>query len=139
MKRVIGLLVILSLALSGCGLQRIKEQKAKFTETNNQLVGKTYDDLIKEKGVPTGEAKLSNGGKVVEYFNSSTETSGGGSYSTPTTTYVPNPNGGVGTWVQGQQQQHIPVSSHTLSCKLNFVISPQNIIESWKTDGNKCY
>ncbi|MBK9161256.1 MAG: hypothetical protein IPM27_06785 [Nitrosomonadales bacterium] len=139
MKRVIAILAILSLVLSGCGLQRIKEQKARFTEVNNQLVGKTYDDLIKEKGVPTGEAKLSNGGRVVEYFNSSTETSGGGSYSTPTTTYVPNPNGGAGAWVQGQQQQHIPVRSTNMVCKLNFVISPQNIIESWKAVGNKCY
>ncbi|MDP1634668.1 MAG: hypothetical protein Q8L69_08290, partial [Gallionellaceae bacterium] len=106
MKKVIGLLVILSLALSGCGQQRIKEQKAKFTETNNQLVGRTYDDLIKEKGVPTGEAKLSDGSKVVEYFNSSTVISGGGSYTTSTTTYVPNPNGGAGSWVDGQKQQH---------------------------------
>lgn len=139
MKKVIFVVMVISFTLSGCKLAQIKEQKAKFTETNNQLVGKTYDDLIKEKGVPTGEAKLSNGGKVVEYFHSSTETSGGGSYSTPTTTYVPNPYGGAGVWVQGQQQKHIPVRSEEMTCKLNFVISPQNIIESWKADGNKCY
>lgn len=139
MKIIIVVLAIMSLSLSGCGLQRIKEQKAKFKETNNQLVGKTYDDLIKEKGVPTGEAKLTNGGKVVEYSKSSTETSGGGSYSVPTTTYVPNPYGGAGAWVRGQQQRHTSVSSETLNCNLNFVITPQNIIESWKADGNKCY
>lgn len=139
MKKIFLLWVILSFGLSGCAQQRIKEQKAKFAETNNQLVGKTYDDLIKEIGVPTGEAKLSDGGKVVEYSNSGTETSGGGSFAMPTTTYVPNPYGGAGTWVQSQQQQHAPIRSKNMTCKLDFIISPQNIIESWKADGNKCY
>ena len=139
MNKIILLCVTMSLSLSGCGLTQIKEQKAKFVEANNQLVGKTYDDLIKEYGVPTGDAKLSDGGKVVEYYKSSTEIWGGGSYSISTPIYVPNTNGGVGTWIYNQQQHNSPVNSTTESCKLDFVISSKNVIESWKARGNACY
>lgn len=133
MRQIFVLITIL--ALSGCGLARIQEQKEKFAEVNNLLVGKTYDDMVKARGVPTREATLSTGGKVVEYSKSSTTTSGGGSYAVPTTAYIPS----TGTWVQGTQQQAVPVRSHTSSCTLNFVISPSGIVETWKAEGNACY
>lgn len=138
-NKIISLVVIVSLSLSGCGLAQIKEQRAKFVAKNKQLVGNTYDDLIKEYGVPTGEVKLSDGGMVVEYLKSSTAIWGGGSYFVSTPIYVPNPNGGAGTWIYSQQQQYIPVNSVTESCKLDFVISPKKIIENWKARGNACY
>jgi hypothetical protein len=132
------LVLILLLALSACGLARIKEQKEQFARLNDQLVGKTYDDLLKTRGVPIREASLSTGGKVVVYEKSETTMSGGGSLTVPSSAYVANPYGG-GTWVHGTQQRALPVRSHTWSCALTFIISPASVVESWKAEGNACY
>ncbi len=139
MKKIMLLCAILCFALSGCVTQRIKERQAKFEAKNNQLIGKTYDDLIKGSGVPSGEAKLSDGSRIVEYLTSQTTISGGGSYPYPVTTYVPNRNGVGGFWVYSEGERSIPVTSTTYYCKLDFTVSAQNIVQSWKAEGNHCY
>ena len=139
MKKIIWLCAMFSLVLSGCGTQRIKERQAKFEEKNNQLIGKTYDDLIRGSGVPTGEAKLSDGSRIVEYSSSHITISGGGSYPVPISTYVPNRSGVGGFWIYSEMERNIPVSSSTYYCKLDFTVSTQNIIQSWKAEGNHCY
>ena len=139
MKKIILLCMIFSFVLSGCNTQRLKEQHAKFEEKYNQLIGKTYDDLIRREGVPTGEAKLSDGSRVVEYLNSQTSISGGGSYPVPISTYIPNLSGTGGVWVYGEMERSNPVLSRTYYCKLDFIVSAQSIIQSWKAEGNHCY
>ncbi len=139
MKKIIGLCAILAFAFSGCGTQRIKELQAKYEAMNDQFIGKTYDELVRGKGVPTGEAKLTDGSRIVEYFSSETIVSGGGSYPVPVSTYVPNQNGVGGVWIYGEKERSFPVSSRTYYCKLDFTISHQNLIKSWKAEGNHCY
>jgi len=139
MKKIVWLCAILSFVLSGCNTQRIKELQAKFEEKNNQYIGKTYDDLIRGLGVPTGEARLSDGSRVVEYSSSQTIISGGGSYPVPVSTYVPNQSGVGGFWFYSERERNIPVSSRTHYCKLDFNVSVLNVIQSWRAEGNHCY
>ncbi len=139
MKKIILLCAALSLALPGCVTQRMKERQAKFEAKNNQLIGKTYDDLIRGSGVPSGEAKLTDGGRIVEYLTSQTTISGGGSYPVTVSTYVPNQNGMGGFWVYSEGERSIPITSSTYYCKLDFTVSAQNIIQSWRAEGNHCY
>lgn len=139
MKKIIGLCAIIVFACSGCGTQRIKELQAKYEGRNNQFIGKTYDELIRGLGVPSGEATLTDGSRIVEYSGSETVISGGGSYPVPVSSYVPNPNGVGGFWVYGEKERSLPVSSSTYYCKLDFTISPKNLVQSWKAKGNRCY
>lgn len=139
MKKIVWLGMLLPFAFAGCETQQIKEQHAKFEEKNNQFIGKTYDDLIRGKGVPTGEATLSDGSRVVEYLSSETMISGGGSYPVPVSTYVPNQSGTGGVWIYGEKERNVPVSSRTSWCKLDFILSAKSIIQSWKAEGNHCY
>ncbi len=139
MKKTICACVVLALALSGCETQRIKERQAKFEESNNRLIGKSYDDLVRKTGVPSGEAKLTDGSRRVEYLNRQTTISGGGSYPVPIATYIPNRNGVGGFWVYTEGERTIPITSNTYYCKLDFTVSPQNIVVSWSAEGNHCY
>ena len=139
MKKVVCLCVLLALVSSGCETQRIKERQARFEEKNNRLIGKSYDDLVGGVGVPTGEAKLSDGSRIVEYLNRQTMISGGGSYPVPISTYIPNRNGVGGFWVYTEGERTISITSNTYYCKLDFTVSAQNIVQSWKAEGNQCY
>ncbi len=139
MKKSILICLSLLVALPGCGTQRIKEQQAKYESNNNQLIGKTYDDLVRTLGVPSGEAKLSDGSKIVEYSSSQIRISGGGSYPIPVSIYVPNQNGVGGRWINSERERSLPVSSKTYFCKLDFTLSAESIVLSWKAEGNHCY
>jgi len=129
---------IVLVAIAGCGLARIEEQRARFVEINNGLVGKSYDDLLRTRGIPTRQASLSDGGRIVEYEKSETVTAGGGSVSVPASAYIAH-RGGGGTWVHGTTQQAMPVVSRANSCLLGFAISPAGVVEAWKAVGNACY
>jgi hypothetical protein len=118
MKRIVWLSVILALVLPGCGTQQIKELQAKYEDKNNQLIGKSYDELVKGMGVPSGEARLSDGSRIVEYSIARTRISGGGSYPFPVSTYIPHQNGAGGFWVYSERERSMPVSSRTDYCKL---------------------
>lgn len=139
MKKTILFCVVSSLLfLSGCQTLNFKERQKLFKNENTAFVGKTYDELIKEKGVPTGTATLTNSGKVVEYFTTQTEVSGGGYYGYPGPLYYGNGYWGRNWGYYGDMSMY-PVQSWTSSCKLDFVVSPQSVVESWKYEGNGCF
>lgn len=138
MKYFISICLASLFVLSGCATQSLEERKRMFMDENEAFIGKTYDELVKGKGVPTGTANLTDGSKLVEYYNAQIEISGGGSYTFPTTTYVRNATGG-GTWVYVEQMQSIPVRSWNKICRIDFIVSPKNAVESWKYDGKGCY
>ena len=138
MKKIIPTCLGLILVLSGCATLSIKERQKIFTDEHEIFLGKTFDELVKGKGVPTGTATLSDGSRVVEYYNAQVEISGGGSYPFPTSTYVRNANGS-GTWIYIEHMQSLPVRSWSKICKIDFVVSAKNIVESWKYEGKGCY
>lgn len=136
MSRLI-LLCLLS-ALSGCATMGSQEHQQAFTAENDAFVGKTSDELIKTKGVPTGTATLSDGSKVVEYYTTQIEISGGGFYSFPATTYMTDTNGSR-TLVTIDHMRSLPVRSWQKICKIDFLVTANNVVASWKYDGKGCF
>lgn len=138
MNKLLPVGIAVLLLLAGCGSFSVKERQKAFADENEVYVGKTFDDLVKGKGVPTGTATLSDGSKVVEYYNAQVEISGGGSYPYPVSTYVRNRDG-TGSWVYWEHMHTLPVRSWNKICKIDFVVSAKNIVESWKYEGKGCY
>ncbi len=127
----LALISALALMLTGCGA--IQARKERYAAEQNKWVGRSVDDLVSAKGVPTGTFSLSNGGKIIEYAKSESKTSGGGSHTVYKSVYQ------NGQWVQVPQQQANPISTYTANCKTIFKASKVNIIESVTLEGNDCY
>jgi hypothetical protein len=138
MKQFLFICLTSALVLSGCGSLSIKEREKVFMAENNAYIGKTHDELIKGKGVPTGTATLSDGSKVVEYYNVLVEISGGGTFTFPTSAYIRNANGS-NTWVYVEHEHALPVRAWNKVCKIDFMVTAKDIVESWKYDGKGCY
>ena len=135
MSRMLVICAVSVLALSGCETMSSKHRHKLFIVENSAYVGKTYDDLIKGKGVPSRVATLSDSGKVVEYYDSQIEYSAGGYYGYPMPRYI----GYAGPWMYADQMPPVPVQSWSTSCKIDFVISPKSVVESWKYAGKGCF
>jgi len=125
-----------SLLLAGC-VSMNEEAVRQFQAEMDGYVGRSADELILARGVPTATAPLSTGGKVLEYSKSRTSISGGNSYTTYTPVFVPNTSGG-GTWISVPSHQTVPIHSYERSCKLTFQVSTENIVLNWKAEGNEC-
>jgi hypothetical protein len=124
------------LVLAGCASMN-EEAVRQFQSEMDGYVGRSADELILARGVPTATAPLSTGGKVLEYSKSRTDISGGNSYTTYTPVFVPNASGG-GTWISVPSHQTVPIYSYERSCKLTFQVSTDNIVLNWKAEGNEC-
>lgn len=136
MMRIIVALAVLA-SLSGC--VSMEERRAAFYYSLDPFIGKTADELVLAKGVPTGSYTLSTGGRVLEYARSRLVTRGGGSMTVYRQVYVPGKNGAAGAWVTVPMEQAMPANTMEESCKILFQISPKNVVESWKHEGNACY
>lgn len=136
MMRIIVALAVLA-SLSGC--VSMEERRAAFFNSLDPFVGKTADELVLQKGVPTGSYMLSNGGKVLEYATNRVVTRGGGSMTVFQQVYVPGSNGGTGAWVSVPVERPMPSRVDEENCKIIFQVSPKNIVESWRSEGNACY
>lgn len=130
--------LVFVLALAGCSTLNREEAAARFQAAMDGFIGKSSDELILARGVPTGTALLTTGDKVLEYSRSRTETVGGGSYTINSPVFVPRP-GGTGTWINVPTQQTQAVQSWEVRCKLLFHVSADNKVLSWKAEGNSCY
>ena len=115
--------VLASLALAGCAAMN-EEAARKFQAEMDGYVGRSVDELILARGVPTATAALSSGGKVLEYTSSRSSVSGGYSYLTYTPVFVPNSSGG-GTWVSVPSHQTAPIYTSEWRCK------PNNAVPRW--------
>lgn len=135
MRRAVNCLIAL-LALAGCA--SIDEEAArKFQAEMDGYVGKSVDELILARGVPTATAALSSGGKVLEYSTHRSSVSGGYSYLSYTPVFVPNSSGG-GTWISVPSHQTAPIYTSEWRCKLTFQISADNQVLNWRAEGNDC-
>lgn len=136
MMRILAVLAVL-VSLTGC--VSMEERRAAFYNQYDPFIGKTADELVKQKGVPTGSYTLSTGGKVLEYATSRVVTRGGGSMTVFQQVYVPGKDGGTGAWVSIPVDRPMPSRIDEENCKIIFQISPKNIVESWRSEGNACY
>lgn len=138
MKMIISIVWAITTVLSGCQSMSSQERQKLFVTENDAYLGKSSDELIKGKGVPTGTSLLSDGSKMVEYYNAQVEISGGGFNSYPSITYHTHTNGTT-TWVYMSDMQSIPIRSWQKVCRIDFLVNANNVVESWKYDGKGCY
>jgi len=124
------------LALAGCASLN-EEEVRQFQAEMDSYVGRSVDELVLARGVPTATAPLSTGGRVLEYAKSSTRISGGQSYTVYNPVFVPNSSGG-GTWISVPSQHAAPIHSSERNCKLTFQVSADNVVRAWKAEGNDC-
>ena len=136
MYRLAVLALSAAVLLAGCASYN-EEAARRFQAEMDSYVGKSVDELILARGVPTATAALSSGGKVLEYASSRTSVSGGYSYLTYTPVYVPNSTGG-GAWISVPSHQTAPLQTLDLRCKLTFQIAPDNKVLNWRAEGNDC-
>lgn len=90
-----------------------------YDDMVSSWVGGTADELIMAWGPPVREAKLSNGGRVLEY------------YDTQSTTYSGNAQAAYG-------QSPVPETIQ-YTCRTTFTVSPSGRISTYSWYGNNCY
>lgn len=91
----------------------------------NTWIGHTKDHLIKERGVPTREARLSNGEEVVEYHHTRTASDG-------SSVGMPVLVGGTPLVIGSGNEVA------TYSCIVTYYLRDSKIY-NWKFQGNDCY
>lgn len=130
------LITALALALL-CGCASQAQRKAKFYQSLDPFVGGTADDLVLAKGPPSSAFTLTTGGRVFEYAQRQSVTSGGGSYPIGGPVLVSDRHGGG--WVVPPVYHSIPVTTTEYYCRVLIRISPANLVESWSWEGNGCF
>lgn len=128
--------LLAGLALAGCTAMN-EEAARKLQAEMDGYVGRSVDELILARGVPTASATLSTGGRVLEYLSSRTSISGGYSYLTYTPVFVPNSSGG-GAWISVPSHQTAPLRTAERRCKLTFEVSAAGLVLNWRAEGDDC-
>jgi len=127
--------VLTLFVLSGCASEA--QRKARFYQTMDPFVGGTADELVLAKGPPSNSFTLTTGGRVFEYTQHQTVTSGGGAYPIGGPVFVGDRHGGG--WMLPPVYHSVPVTTAEYYCKILVRISPANNVESWSAEGNGCY
>lgn len=120
------------------------------TEENYQKVlnfwkGADADLLVLNWGPPDSSHELSDGRKVLQYTYSKTTITGGDTYTVPRTTYgsgsIYGDYGRIGSY-SGTSTAYVtettPISTTERNCTTRFIVSKDNIIQSWSYEGNWC-
>lgn len=128
--------VLALLLVAGCAATN-EEAIRKFQAEMDGYVGKSVDELILARGVPTATATLSSGGRVLEYSTHRSSVSGGYSYLAYTPVFVPNSSGG-GSWISVPSHETAPIYTSEWRCKLTFQISADQKVLNWRAEGNDC-
>lgn len=106
--------VLLAAALCACGSTTSPESRRQVSSAD-KWVGHTVDELIVAYGEPLIVHRLNAGGRMFEYALNSADNK--------------NP---------ARTQKNSSKKSSGQSCKLLFAISASDIVETWKTEGDKC-
>lgn len=125
-------IVVCALLMVGCA--STQQRKGEFTVAMDAWIGKSADDLVLDKGPPTGSFQLSNGQRILEYLEKETVINRSSGFAASTGIVS-----GDGSWFFIPRYTFAPDRSTTWTCKVLFTVTPQNIIESWKSQGNNCY
>ncbi len=131
-------LIVLLGALAVVSCATTAKDLAKFTAANDQFIGKNADELVLAKGPPVRTFTLSSGSQVFDYSSSHVETRGGGSY-TQTRQVNERNKDGTWTWKTVPTEKSVPIRSEEKTCKLLFIVSQSNRVESWSHEGNGCF
>jgi len=132
MQRII---IVAILLISGCATTTDYEKAttANYGKILETWMGSPVDNLVISWGPPQSQYELSDGGKVIEYFNSRSGTIGGYTTNQPITTY--NSDGSTST-------THVPTTSPSYNvqyhCRTTFDVDKYGTIISWRWEGNSC-
>lgn len=124
MKR---LLILAILLITGCATT------ANYEKILQTWVGSPVDNLVRSWGPPQSQYELSDGGKVIEYSNSSTATMGGYTTYQSVTTYNYD-----GTYSTSSVPTTTPTYNVQYSCRTIFDVDENGTITSWRWEGNNC-
>lgn len=106
--------VLLATALCGCGPAMVRDSK-RHASSADKWVGHTVDELIVANGEPLIAYRSNSGGRVFEYpMDLSSNKS------------------------KARTQKNYPKKSGGYPCKILFVVSASDIVESWTVEGDKC-
>jgi hypothetical protein len=122
---------------------------ANYEKILSSWVGIHVDNLVSSWGPPQKSFKLSDGSTVLEYIRSGTVPIGGYPYTVPQTTYSSgnaHVYGSSGNYAYGTYSgtsttyvtQQTPIYNVTLSCATRFIVDSNNIVRSWRWQGNHC-
>ncbi|MBW2572704.1 MAG: hypothetical protein JRE61_10220 [Deltaproteobacteria bacterium] len=137
------LLMVFATILYGCATT------ANYEKILSSWVGIHVDNLVSSWGPPQKSFKLSDGGTVLEYIRSGTIPIGGYQYTVPQTTYSSgnaHVYGSSGNYAYGSYSgtsttyvtQRTPIYNVPLSCVTRFIVDSNNIVRSWRWQGNHC-
>jgi hypothetical protein len=107
--------ILLFASLCGCGAAASREP-ARYASSADKWVGHTVDELIVANGEPVSVQRLASGGRVFEYAMDSASSKSQARASRKSNT---GKSGGQ-------------------PCKILFVVSGSDIVESWSVEGDKC-
>ncbi len=121
---------------------------ANYEKILDSWVGARVDALVGVWGPPKSSYPLSSGGKVIEYVKEGSVPVGGFTYYSPVTTYSSGTMNVIGSRSSAfgsysgtstaMVPQTTPVYNIPLYCKTLFTANPEDIIVSWKHEGNHC-
>lgn len=106
--------VLLVVALCACG-STTSPEPGRLVSSADKWVGHTVDELIVAYGEPISVHRLNAGGRMFEYVMDSADKK-----------------------LPARTQKNASKKSGNPSCKLLFAISASDIVENWKTEGDKC-
>lgn len=134
------------LAVVGCETVPYEERKAGYEARLWSFVGGNVDALVLAFGPPTEQFDLSQGGRMLQWSESRTQTSGGDSYTTYDTvrsTRQIRDNDGTVRVVEDSVQVPVtrtnPISTNTYACTVRWRIRPDNMVDSFTWQGNSCF
>lgn len=106
--------ILLAAALCGCGSAVVRDSK-RLASSADKWVGHTVDELIVANGEPLNVYRSNSGGRVFEY-----------------------PMDIASNKSQARTQKNYPKKGGGYPCKIHFVVSATDIVESWTVEGDKC-
>ncbi len=129
------LMTMLLVSLVGCAST---ENYEKILES---WIGANADRLIQAWGPPESAYELSDGSKVLQWNSRRTITTGGYASYQPVTTYTSGSYSGAGSY-SGTSTTYVPtttpVQTYDMQCVTRFTVSRDNIVKSWRWQGNDC-
>ena len=137
------LAAVICASISGCA------STENYEKILQSWIGADADRLVSAWGPPDSVYELSGGGKVLQWVNRRTVTTGGHTTYQPVTTYNSGTTSAYGSYggsaygmYSGTSTTYVPTTTpvrmYNMRCATRFTVSEYNIIQSWTWEGNSC-
>lgn len=138
MKRVTVFLLLIAVL---CACNTPSPGMKAFTQNMDKFVGRSADDLLAANGIPTNVFMLDSGGRIFEYYKNKAlvaqETKNPQALARQQARSGAIPDTRPPSRSRAEALQSYVLSTES-SCKLQFTISADNIVERWSSEGDGC-